>query len=233
MASRREILELVKPLLEEDDALHYADLALAVAPFRHFVAYIELGVSQSSLGLTPYLSFMPTLLASPLNVVIPSGREIRPSVWMDEVGYPEDLRDSIRNEYAPFLKARNATFDSCAEAFEEFYPQHTGFIPRGVIAIMTGDFAECARRMHGPAGFVIVDYFDKYFEGLGTVLRDKGDTLSLRDKRRLIALMQGAEAEAAKKLRIDKRHWEPSLFPAEITYPELRVLRPDGTVMDD
>ena len=53
------------------------------------------------------------------------------------------------------------------------------------------------------------------------------------DKRALLAVMHRGEAEKAKELKLDKRLWKPSLFPAEITDPRLRVLAPDGTIAEE
>lgn len=61
----------------------------------------------------------------------------------------------------------------------------------------------------------------------------KGDKLAVRDKRRLLAMLQYEEAAAAKALKLDKKLWEPSPFPAEIKYPELRVLSRDGTIAEE
>lgn len=104
MASERDLKQLVKPLLEGDEDLHYVSQGLVVGPVRHFVSFVDFGASQRSRELQMYLHLVP-LYGNGLRTPA-AGHQIRRYVSMDEAGYPDTLRDEIRNDYVPFLKIR-------------------------------------------------------------------------------------------------------------------------------
>ena len=242
MSFEREVRLLVKPLLGADPDLHYFGKVFFIGPVRHFLlAFWFKGYRiDDHINLYPDLTLLPT--ASPTNAgnvlsIFTQYNYVRrwnlPLVWRtDDPGYPEIYQTLLRERMIPPLK-KIRTLEAFRREFDAYHLQDLHLWGRGevMMSVMFGEFDRAGKEADNDRRYR--ELFNVRKEGVGDRLAEQGDALSTADKRALIALLHQRERSAAVAMKLDKRHWEPSLFPVEERHPELRVLAPDGTIAEE
>ncbi|MCB1476815.1 MAG: hypothetical protein H6883_08095 [Rhodobiaceae bacterium] len=227
LASDRRIKPILKPLVESDASLYYFKSHLIITPVRHILINIKFGSGYQRIKC--FLSFEPLCHYHPNRVQYCHYFYKLPLGWItDHPGDQDRYLAKLQHDAIPEMK-KIVTLDQCVELWDRLHPMDSTMQLRAIGHAMQGDFGEASRNLVPAYNNV----FNEWHSGVGQKLADEGENFSKADRRVLLALMHRREAENARQLKLEEKYWEPSLFPAEITYPELRVLRPDGTVMDD
>lgn len=242
MSFERELRQFMKPLLKADPDLRYLSKTLIIGPVRHFLSAFWFQGYQidDHINLYPRLALFPTADPDNVHYVVSLFTQYNyfekwnlPFVWRtDDTGYPEIYQALLRERMIPPLREIR-TLEAFRREFDAYHLQEIFLWGRGdvMMSVMFGEFDKAAARAKIDDRYR--DIFNVCKEGVGDRLAGQGDALSTADKRALIALLHQRERNAAVAMKLDKRHWEPSLFPVEERHPELRVLAPDGTIAEE
>ncbi|MGE0583698.1 MAG: hypothetical protein AB7O39_01015 [Flavobacteriaceae bacterium] len=230
MVTESEIKRLLRTLADKDPDLHAAPRTLVVGPVRHIVRLIRFS-SHLKTQFNLAINLDPLCDHTYNSAYFFAYYFGLPFAWKtDDKNFPRPHFAQLFGWVIPAMKQVNSLEQTMA-AWEVRIPPglpwRVRFFAQGYV--MLGDFGAAGRELRDSRR----NMFNSWSPGLGDKLADEQGNFPLASKRALLALMHRREAAKAAELNLDRTLWEPSLFPAEITYPELRVLRPDGTVMDD
>lgn len=219
MNTNPDIQRLIGPLLEQDDELFAFEDYLAIRPVRHVLMALRLvrGGSKGEILAEMCPALLPQLEPGQ-RPFIPEPQFFWPydRVWNPgEAEYPHNRQMKLKYHLIPEMKQFNRIVMFEATARQYLAGQSTEYAECHTILAMTqGRFSFALNGLATGPGGRICEFANAHSPGLGDRLREKGDDLSVEDKRALIDMLHARERNAIHALKLEK-HWQPSLFPAE------------------
>lgn len=217
----RDLRRLVNPLLADDPDLFTFSRYLAVKPVSHVIVTLAFGYTSTPEEFR--VEMCPTFLAvlrPGQYPTIPEQQFFWPEdgFWdIREPDYPDNRQMALKYSLIPEMKMLNNW-----NAFEELFDRYAQRDVAGydenktLMALAHGQWSEAARWLAADRFQTVRRYTNDYSSGLGDRLLERGDDLSIDDKRALIAMLHRREEDAIMGIR-QERHWAPSAFPVEVT----------------
>lgn len=219
MTTAKDVRELVKPLLAQDDRIILRKRDLFVLPIRHFFRQIALGESRHKDVMRLYVSLIPTFTPydSFREASVDPMKKWKKQSYQptDAPGYPEAFVALIRDEIIPYLK-RRSSFEQIRSSYRKWNPSTVRPFDEhwGLMAAAAGDFDEASRSLSNMRLHHKADFLNAHLPGLGDRLIKYGNDLPREDKRAIIDYLHQREREAVTCMKLEK-YWQPTPFPAE------------------